>query len=57
MDMSMEIVARLEAEWRRPPTVLEVAAVHQMVVAKHNQRQIDGRLVLGAVFLIGYHDR
>jgi hypothetical protein len=50
------IAIRLEEEWGRPPTVVEVAAVHQMVIAEHNQRLINCGIALGAIFLLGHHD-
>ena len=50
------IAIRLEEEWGRPPTVVEVAAVQQMLINEHNQRLINGGLVIGAIFLLGHHD-
>ena len=51
------IAVRLEEEWDRPPTVVEVAAVQQMLINEHNQRLINGGIALGAIFLLGHHER
>lgn len=50
------IAVRLEQEWGRPPTVVEVAAVQQMLINEHNQHLINGGLIIGAIFLLGHHD-
>jgi hypothetical protein len=51
------IAVRLEDEWGRPPTVVEVAAVQQMLINEHNQRLINGGIALGAIYLLGHHDQ
>jgi hypothetical protein len=51
------IAIRLEEEWGRPPTVVEVAAVHGMLISEHNQRMINSGLIIGAIFLLGHHEQ
>jgi len=47
-----QIAAQLEAEWGRPPTVEEVAAVHQMLTNQHNQALLNSGIGLGALYMI-----
>ena len=46
-----EIALLLEAEWRRPPTIVEVAAVHQMLTSRRNEALFVTGLSLGALYL------
>ena len=47
-----EIANALEAEWGRPPTVVEVAAVHQMLTSRKNEALLTTGLSLGALYLM-----
>jgi hypothetical protein len=51
-----QIAIQLQASWGRPPTVVEVAAVRQMLIDEHNQRLINGGLALSAAYLIGHYE-
>ena len=46
-----EIALLLEAEWGRPPTIVEVAAVHQMLTTRRNEALLATGLSLGALYL------
>jgi hypothetical protein len=50
------IAIRIEEEWGRPPTVLEVATVQQMLINEHNQRLVNSGIALGAIYLLGHLD-
>jgi hypothetical protein len=47
-----EIEAVLEDEWGRPPTIVEVAAVHQMLTSRRNEALLATGLSLGALYLM-----
>jgi hypothetical protein len=47
-----QIRASLEAEWRRPATVQEVAAVQQMLTNERNQALFNSGMALGAIYLL-----
>ena len=47
-----EIAPTLEVEWGRPATVQEVAAVHQMLMARKHDALLSAGLTLGAVYAI-----
>lgn len=44
-----DIAAHLEEEWGRAPTIVEVAAVHQMLTARRNEALIATGVSLGAL--------
>ncbi len=46
-----EIALLLEAEWGRPPTIVEVAAVHQLLTSRRNEALLATGLSLGALYL------
>ncbi len=46
-----EIALLLEAEWGRPPTIVEVAAVHQMLTSRRNEALLATGLSFGALYL------
>ena len=46
------IAQQLQAEWGCPPTVEEVAAVHQMLHTERNQAMLTAGMGLGALYLI-----
>lgn len=46
------IHAALQDEWRRPPTVQEVAAVQQVLVNRRNQHLINAGITFGALYLM-----
>ena len=50
-----EIAWQLEQEWGRPPTLPEVAAVHQMLNSRRNEAMLNAGIGLGALYLI-HHD-
>lgn len=50
-----QISAQLQAEWGRPATIEEVAAVHQMLTSRHNQALVNSGIALGALYLMGHH--
>ena len=55
-----EIAALLEAEWGRPASVVEVAAVHQMLSSARYEALLTTGLTLGALYLMDHnlhHDR
>ena len=47
------IAAVLEEEWGRPPTIVEVAAVHQMLTTRRNEALFATGLSLGGLYLMG----
>ena len=47
-----EISAQLEAEWGRPATIEEVAAVHQMLTSRKNEALLSAGIGLGALYLM-----
>jgi hypothetical protein len=47
-----QISAQLEAEWGRPATVEEVAAVHQMLASRRNEALINSGVGVGALYLM-----
>ena len=47
-----EVARQLAIDRGRPATVLEVAAVHQMLVDRKNQALLNAGLGLGALYLI-----
>jgi hypothetical protein len=49
------IEAQLTAAWGRPPTVVEVAAVHQMLASRHQQALLNGVIGLGLLYEIDKH--
>jgi hypothetical protein len=49
-----QIASQLEQEWGRPATVLEIAAVHQMLTSEHNQAVLNAGIGLGALYLVGH---
>ena len=51
-----QIAAGLEAEWGRPATVEEVAAVRQMIASRRNEAAVIAGLSFGAIFLAARHD-
>ena len=50
-----EIFWQLEHEWGRPPTVVEVAAVHQMLSSRRNEAAVTAGVGLGALYLTHKH--
>jgi hypothetical protein len=50
-----EIADLLEDEWGRAPTIVEVAAVHQMLTSRRNEALVATGLSLGALFLVDQH--
>jgi hypothetical protein len=36
---------------------MEVSAVQQMLINEHNQQLINSGITVGAIFLLGHHDR
>lgn len=50
-----EIAVVLEFEWGRTPTIVEVAAVHQMLTSRRNEALVATGLTLGAFYLMGHH--
>lgn len=47
-----EISALLQAEWGRPATIAEVAAVHQMLTARKNEALLTAGIGLGALYFM-----
>jgi len=47
-----EISAQLEAEWGRPATIEEVAAVHQILTSRKNEALLSAGIGLGALYLM-----
>lgn len=45
----VEIALLLEADWGRQPTIVEVAAVHQMLTSRRNEALLATGLSLGAL--------
>ena len=52
-----EIAALLEDEWGRAPTIVEVAAVHQMLTSRRNEALIASGLSLGCLWLMSENGR
>jgi len=48
----VDISFQLQAEWGRPATLQEVAAVHQMLTSRRNQALINSGIAIGALYLI-----
>lgn len=48
-----QINIQLSQELGRPATMVEVAAVHQMLTSEKNQQMINSGVTLGALYLIG----
>ncbi|HZM56216.1 MAG TPA: hypothetical protein VFC03_14440 [Acidimicrobiales bacterium] len=51
-EVPAEIAALLEDKWGRPPTIIEVAAVHQMPTSRRNEALAATGLRLGALYLV-----
>jgi hypothetical protein len=49
---AFQIAAQLRIEMGREPTLVEVAAVHQMLTSDHNQKLIGAAALLGSALLI-----
>lgn len=47
-----EIAFQVQAEWGRPATLQEVAAVHQMLTSRRNQALVNSGIALGALYLL-----
>lgn len=47
-----EIAQQLEAEWGRPATIEEVAAVHQMLSSRRNEALVNAGIGLGTIFAV-----
>jgi len=47
-----QISAQLEAEWGRPATIEEVAAVHQILTSRKNEALLSAGIGLGALYLM-----
>ena len=50
-----EIAVLLEQEWGSPPTIFEVAAVHQMLTSRRNDALVATGLSLGALYLVDHN--
>jgi hypothetical protein len=50
-----EIAWQLEQEWGRAATLLEVAAVHQMLNSRRNEAMLNAGIGLGALYLINHN--